>query len=286
MGWQFFAVIQVFLSSTDSLLQRSIAKVHGVSSHTKAALSHVGIFLTGVAWATFSGDISFEFDSIALIYAAVAAFLIALGAISIFTAAESLDAANLNIIYMLRAVGVMVIAGFALNETLSIYQIIGAVLIIIAGYVASHPDRGEKKLKPKGVVFALIGTALFSVGLVFEKASIDEMGLNTYLLIGWGLQLLFLMLLSAKWIYKDKNKKIIRLMPKMLAFGFLAGLGGLTYLAAITLSDNTPLVVSFINIKVILVIIGGYIFLKERKGMHHKIAGGILALAGVTLLVL
>ncbi len=286
MVWQFLAFLQVLFSSSNALLQRRLAKVDNVSAHTKSTFAHMGVLVIGAGYVAYKGGVSINFENSAYFYALSSAFLIALGSIAIFTAAESLDAANLNIIIMLRAVGVLIVASFLLDETLNIYQILGAMLIMVAGYIASHPDRGEKIKKSKGVAMALIGVALFSVGLVLEKAAINEMGLEAYILIGWGLQLFFVTLLSVKRIRSDGGKNIRRLAPKMMLLGVLTGLGGLTYVIALTLSDNTPLVVSFLNLRVVLIIIGGYFFLKERKGMHHKIAGGIIAIAGVILLVL
>lgn len=227
MGWQFLAVIQVFVSSSDALLQRSIAKTKGASSHTKATLSHVGVVLVGLIWVLSAGGVSLQFNSIAYVYVIASALLIALGVISLFKAAETVDAANLNIIIMLRAVGVMVVAAIFLDETLSIYQLLGAVLIMLAGYIASHPDKGEEGLRNKGVLFALIGVIFFSVGLVLEKASMDIMGYETYILIGWGLQLTFLLLFSTKYIARDGRKKIVPLIPKLAVFGFFSGTGRL-----------------------------------------------------------
>ncbi len=286
MGWQLLATAQIFFSSFDALLQRKLAKVDNVSAHTKSTFAHVGVLTIGACYAAFTGGVSLNFDNIAYVYAISSALLIALGSIAIFIAAESLDAANLNIIIMLRAVGVTIVASVLLGETLSPYQLLGATLIMLAGFIASHPDRGEKVRKSRGVSMALLGVAFFSVGLVLEKATIDEMGLSTYVLIGWGLQLFFVTFLSMKRIRNDGIRNIKILAPKMMMLGIMTGLGGLTYVAALSLSDNTPLVVSFLNLKVLLVILGGYIFLREKKGMHHKIIGGILALGGVMLLVL
>lgn len=258
----------------------------GVSAHTKSTFAHIGVVVVGATYALAKGGVSLEFDNIGYFYAVSSALLIAIGSISIFKAAETLDAANLNIIIMLRAVGVMIVAAVLLGETLSRTQLIGAILIMSAGYIASRPDRGEKIRHSKGVAAALTGVALFSVGLVLEKASVDIMGVETYFLIGWSMQLLFVALLSVKHIKADGRKNITKLVPRMALLGFLTGLGGLTYILALAWSDNTPLVISFLNLKVILIILGGYIFLKERKGMHHKIVGGLLATLGVILLTL
>lgn len=287
MGWQFFATAHILLSVVDALLQRSAAKLPGLNYRSKASLVHLlGIFPMGLGWAIIKGNVDLGFALIGWVLAAFVGLFIALGSLAVWKAAETVDAANLNIIIMLRAVVIAIIAAIFLSEKMTLLQIAGAALIILAGFIASHADGKEKSLNRKGVLLAALGAVLFGIALTLEKATLDLMTYETYLVVGFGFQALVLFIFGAKSLRDDGAKKIRKFVPRLTLLGVLVGASGMLYLAAVTQSDNVPLVASFINLKVVGVVIGGYIFLNEKGGLKHKIAGAALALLGFILLVI
>lgn len=211
---------------------------------------------------------------------------VAIGAavIMIFKAAETVDAANLSVIITFRAVIASIIGYIFLNLVFEPQQVIGMLLIILAAFTVSKPEIRKSKLT-KGTLFAVAGATIYGIGLVFEKEAIKLTGLKTYMVIGWGMQGLIFLVFSWRNLLKESKSRIRRAAPSLLLLGVLIFMSGALYVTALDSIDNTGLLLAFINLKTILIVLGGLVFLGERSMIGIKLTGGALAVIGAALLV-
>lgn len=135
------------------------------------------------------------------------------------------------------------------------------------------------------MVIAILSAVFMGLAITNEKYILSSVNLATYVVIGWGLQAFFMALLA--------NKQLVRVpqfiqdgsIKTILLLGGLRTVAGFCFINALQLSNNASLIGSIAALQVILVVVGGYIFLNEKKYGTQKFVAASAAFIGVLLMV-
>ena len=193
-----------------------------------------------------------------------------------------LEAGVYSVLYNLRILFATVLGIVFLGEKTDLIRILGGLLILVAIVIVRQ--KGSKVLLEKGFSWGLSAAVTISFLNLFEKSTIDRIGYLGYaapamlsaMLIMWG----YLFYRDRKINFKIfLQPQIIRLMifRDMSAFGFTLAL---VYGGLISVSNYIS------SMGVIFLVALGAIFLGERDYLRQKIFATIVAVAGVTIVLL
>ncbi len=286
MTWQLAILIHQILETIFALVYRDYAKKHPKDHFVTNAVMYLATVVPfGIVWSITQGGFSLDFPVSIWWFFGLAGLLFALGNIAAFKANTKVEASQFAIITRFRVVVIVAASWVLLGDTLTPLQFLGACIVFGSSLSAVLLTR-QKKRKSKVGIYTLIAvlSAVF-MGLASEKYILSSVNLATYVVIGWGLQAFFMTLLANRQLtrvpalIKDGSIKTILLL------GGLRTVAGFCFINALQLSDNASLIGSIAALQVILVVIGGYIFLNEKKYGVQKFVAASAAFMGVLLLV-
>lgn len=293
MTWAIAILAHLLLESAFSLLFRRYAARHGQDYFVANAVMYVFTALPfGIAWSIYNGGPQFNFSPQLWGFFALAGLFFAVGNAAAFKANSKIEAAQFSVIASMRAIVVIVVAGYLLAETLRTGQLLGAGLVLAGGVIAimaSNHHRQLNKLLQLNpyTVIAVASTIVLGGAIITEKYLLNNVPLATYLVVGWGFQTFWMVVLAHRQL-PTKTVAIIKdgRIWSLLLLGGLRTLGGFCFITALVLSDSSPLVASAAAAKLVLVAIGGYLFLHEKTYEALTVLAAILASVGMVFLIL
>jgi drug/metabolite transporter (DMT)-like permease len=286
MTWQLAILIQQLCETAYALIYRRYSQHHVGQHFLTLAIMYVGVIVpVGLVWSFSMGGPRFDFQPYVWLVLIVAGMLFALGNGANFIANTKLEASHFSVIYACRIIVTVLAAGLLIGELLSPSQLPGAAIVLFAALTVSFFNgKQAAKSKLKYVLIAFAGALMLGFATVSEKFLLGQMSLATYAVVGWMLQALCMALLARKEL--PQIKKVFRHgLKTILLLGALRATAGVCFVTALTLSDNAALIASITAAQVVLVAIGGYIFLGERHNLRLKIGAAIAACLGVLLLI-
>lgn len=196
-----------------------------------------------------------------------------------YTAQKHVEAGVSSLVSNIYTPITIVLATVFLNEKLTLIQIFGTILLLIGMLIVSKKHRIGKFKFDKYFVFMILSGVMLGVCLVAERALMKITGFTAGTMFSWWAQCIFLGLITLithnKSIYSKKDITIT---------GVLRFFQSLSWVVLIFVVGNLSLVSAITTFKVVIVFIGGAIFLKEREDLLIKIIGSIIALAGLLLM--
>lgn len=205
-----------------------------------------------------------------------------------YRASKDIDASVFSIMLDTSTVITALVAFVFLTERLHSPQILGVILLMTSGAVAIWPDLHRRsRSNRKGLLAGTVCVVLLGIGIVLDKVALTEAELGTYFLYSWGLQSLFMVILSFKHI---------RSFPRFLRSAshrglvFLNGGSGLLRSLSLTfaiLVASSPSVVNAASSLIsTTVLIAAYFVLNERRHLRYKIGGASIGFLGLILVSL
>jgi len=286
--WQLAILTHQILETIFSLVYRNYAKKHEGDHYVTNAIMYLATVVPfGIVWSLTKGGPTLDFSNNLWWFFILAGFLFAVGNITAFKANTKVEASQFAIIYSFRTVVIVIASWLLLSERLTHNQLIGAVLVFTASLFViwlSRPRNTKRKLN----VYSLIAGAsavLMGLAVTNEKYILSGVTIATYVVIGWGLQAFFMTLLANRQLTKVKQLVKDGSIKTILLLGILRTIAGFAFINALQLSNNASLIGSIAALQIILVTLGGYIFLNEKKYGVYKFAAAVVAFAGVVLLV-
>ncbi len=173
----------------------------------------------------------------------------------------------------------------ALGSRFSLWQLVG-VLLLLAAIIAVQYQKGKRHIDT-GVLFIVASAALFAAFQVTSARLAPVLTPGTYLVMTYLASTLLIGSVYAKTIKKDLAKLKDRLPVAYKTVGFAAGTMVMFYLFgyfAFQAAPDRGIVVILLTSQVILSVLLGIIFLKERSNMPRKIAAGIIAFIAAVLI--
>lgn len=235
MNWQFFLTVSILTTVAVTLIQRFLMRSEKSNPIAYVILFQLlGGFFAG-CYALFRG---FNINGITEVLPNVLLmpFIWAGANYLLLTAIKYIEASEFSIVFASRAIWTIVVAIVFLKELFSVNQAIGTLLIIASVMVISW----RKRHAPfnKGTVFAIIGSALFGIGLVNDSFIVQNVDVPSYFTIGFLIPGILLWMLFPKAsksmlpLFKEKTFFIILLL------GFLTATTALTYFWAYQIGRN------------------------------------------------
>lgn len=288
MTWQLAILTHQLLETVFALIYRNYAKEHEGDHYVTNAVMYLATVVPfGIVWSITQGGPALNFSANIWCFFVIAGLLFALGNITAFKANTRVEASQFAIITSFRTVVVVVASWLLLSEKLTPVQIVGALIVFSASlfviWLGRHKD-AKGKIGMYSII-AAVSAVLMGLAVTNEKYILNTATLATYVVIGWSLQAFFMALLANRQLAKipkliqDGSIKIIMLL------GALRTVAGFCFINALQLSNNASLIASIAALHIILVTIGGYIFLNERNYGVQKFIAACAAFAGVVLLV-
>ena len=201
-----------------------------------------------------------------------------------FIGFKKLDVSVVSIFSQLAKVFMIILGVIIFREQLTLIEIIGIVLIMFGSSLVSFK---KNKFKINKYIWAIIGASLF-----FALAMTIDVGISAQFNLAFYFFVLYLVpsiLISIGMKIKlvDLKKEFFRTKntPKFFIVASLcSSIGMLFYLLALR-QGQVSIVAPLSSVTVLLNVLAGYIFLKERDDLTKRIIASILVIVGVFLLV-
>lgn len=288
MTWQLAILIHQILETIFALVYRDYAKKHPKDHFVTNAVMYLATVVPfGIVWSIAQGGFSLDFPVSIWWFFGLTGLLLALGNIASFKANTKVEASQFAIITRFRVVVIVAASWLLLGDTLTPLQFLGACIVFGSSLSVVFLTRRKTRKSKVGIftIIAILSAVFMGLGITSEKYVLSSVNLATYVVVGWGLQAFFMTLLANRQLarvpvlIKDGSIKTILLL------GGLRTIAGFCFINALQLSNNASLIGSIAALQVILVVIGGYIFLNEKKYGVQKFVAASAAFIGVILLV-
>ena len=212
--------------------------------------------------------------------------VLAAGGILFFMGQTQLDVGTTQIALSSILIWSVILSVIFLGSSFSLVQGIGIVLLI-AAIAGAQYRKGKRKISP-AIAYILITAALFAAFQVLSAVVSKHLTVATYIVLAYGGSLLLTILLYGKRLYAElpqlaKHHPARVIGPLLLTNGTYLFYLVFAYYAYQSAPDPGVVVV-LITTQVVLGVILGAIFLKEREYLIRKLAAGALAVvAGILI---
>ncbi len=285
LSWQLLITLFLFLSTASVLLRRYLATTLAAHNQIINAVFYVGILYPLALLVTALSPAPIHISGLNLLLLFIGEWLFPFSLVLSFRASRQIDAGSYTIIGNLTPIVTIITAWTLLNEGLSGYKFIGAVIIILSAFIVTLPKlRAHKIDKNSGLMLALVASILLGLAITFERFMLTRMNLESYLVFGWGFQTLWMVLIA--WP-KRRELSILRDRKKLyyiVGYGLSFALGGLCFVSALKLSGNVSVISSIISFRTVLVVLAALIFLREKEWLWLKIGAALVGTAGLIIL--
>lgn len=280
------ALFVYFVGSTlYSLFLRSLALKSTIPDRLFPTLFFVGIvYPVGVLVALLWGeiDINWQLPGILLFLGAS----VSLGIYNTlpFWISKHVDATQYVVISNLYTPMTVILGAFVLHEQFTGWQFLGTLLLLLGAFMVAIKGwrRSSWQFDRHSVILAA-ATFLIGIGLVLEKASLSYFSPTAYILLGWGVQSVCMVVLARREL--PAVRRIGRQdWSGIVKIGLARTAHVLGYFVALSLTRNVALIASLTTFRVPLVFIASWIFLRERDHLVRRLAGVGVATIGLLLL--
>ena len=197
------------------------------------------------------------------------------------TVRRGIEASTFTIIKQLSTV-FMIFAGLIfLKEPFILNKFIGAVLIIVSNIIIFY-KKGEKKID-KYIILGILANICYTIALFFDVNNSNNFNLPFYIATSLGIPAILICIFEKiklsdiKNEINNGNKKAIFIAAIANAFSIISQLRAYQL-------GNISIVAPLCALTVILNVIAGYIFQREKENIPKKIGAAILIIFGIILI--
>lgn len=197
------------------------------------------------------------------------------------TARRGIEASTNSMIKQLSTVFMTFIGLFILKEQLVINKIIGAILIIISNIFIFYNKKSLKK--NKYIKYGILASIFTTIALFIDVNYSEQFNLPLYVAIT-----LIVPSILIVWFEKIKIKTIKTEIKKSnKTYILITGISSAFMLILKLLAfrqGEISIIAPICSLTVILNVIVGYIFQKERKNLIKKLSAAVLIIIGIILI--
>lgn len=282
MYWLFLTLLAVTSRAVYSLATKVLTNRLHTSASTQNFLLTSTATLFGLLLSPFLGGISFDGVSEHWLTIIIMILCVASGGVLFFVGQKHLDAGTTQIAFSsILLWGVLLSIGF-LQSHFSLTQAAGIALLFAAIILVQY-RKGKRRLDA-GVIWIIASAALFAG---FQVASADlaqHITGGTYLLLAYGGPTILVGIVYARTLRRELPGLAKRLSHNLQAVVFAAGTTFGYYVFSYFAYKQAPdpgVVVVLLTSQVVLSVLLGIIFMRERDNIPRKLIAGALAfLAG------
>lgn len=289
MAWQLAILISIVAGVATALIRRHYAQKSLLPSTFPPAISFVfGIAPLGIIAGLILPHHVIWTGVIYLLFAILASSIALCNWLN-FKSIKYLPVTQYQIISQTQVVMIIVLGWVLLNERLNLHQSLGALLLLAAaGLAILAPVKAvlsiHKGLHKSAVIFDLLGSFFGAIALVTEKVILGHMDIGAYLIFGYSVQALGILV----WATKDINNSTVKLITRreiqwFATLGMANGVTGVFYVIAVVRSNNVSLIASISPVTLPLIAFGAYLFLKEKENLRLLWAALGLGIIGLLL---
>lgn len=288
MTWQLAIVLHGLLSACNFVISRSLGTSKIDYSYFTNVLAFIAVFVLGLTYvAITNGEVNHVAALQAWPFLLLAGLLFSLKTLLVLRLFMYVPASVGSLMTSFNLLVGVLLATLLLHEGLSLFQIIGLVLMVLAIYTIRHTTKTEKQkhMFATGILIAASSALLLGVANVTEKYLLDRIDVPTYLVYGWGFQLvgaLCIAIVFKKKLHRPKTRSSI---VKACVYAVLVALSGGFFIFTLVTSNNASLTIALSGLKVVFAMILSYVVLKERSNISTKIVSVLLSVGGVYLLM-
>lgn len=288
MSWQISIIINFVFAVSNNLWNRIYAQRTKLPSKVPPALSYLmGVMPLGILVGLFSRNIHVDWNSKTILLLITEGAFIGLFNWLAFIAWKTVNVAQFQTVFQLYAITSTLLGWVLLDERLKSIQIVGGVMLIVGALIAANSgDKYRLRLNfSKGVVLTASAAVCLGIGLVAEKAALNQMSLGAYFIFGYAAQTIALLVIAQKDLQKLRWRKISSYdLCVTLLLGVLSACVGFFYIYAIKKADNIGLVTMISTFQLPLSVVAGYLILKERENVIKMSLATAVALLGLILM--
>jgi drug/metabolite transporter (DMT)-like permease len=201
-----------------------------------------------------------------------------------FKSYKYLDVSVLTIVFQVSKIFFIAYGLLFFKERLTVYEWVGIICILGGIFLVTFK---KKTFKLNKRVWLVVGAAL-----AFSTAMTVDVGISRQFNVAFYLLMIYAIPAMAIFISKKKTFSIVKndffifkgSVKVFLVAGVTSALGMLFYLLALR-QGQVSIVAPLSSITVLLNVLAGYIFLKEKKDPLKRIFAAALVIGGVFLLV-
>ena len=277
----------VLFSVIESLYQRYYARTHPDFIHTGMLFGYIIFFWpSAIAYTLLNqnnlrmGEMISKDWPLLLVIGLCAGIMYSFSLV----VARKVEASTQQIVRTIGPISLLFLAAILLGERLTSVQYLGASILIATTLIyASH--KSFKHLN-NYLYLAFFTQIIFSFTLIAEKHLLSKYGLATYLPIGWGAEVLFLMLFTGRLARNEIKSQIFNreIIRDMVLFGLTLAPASILYITSVDSWSSVSYVNAVSVSQYIVTAFAAIYILQERDMFYRKVIAVLAAAAGLFLL--
>lgn len=284
--WLFFIVLYLVLATVSSLLQRVLViKFEGRTRLLNVLFYLVFLFPAGIILSFFFPH-NFNIGWVNLLFLFGGGLIWPILGVVALQASKYVEAGVYAVVNNLSPIFTLLLALPFLGECLDDSKYLGVGLLIFSGvFIASLQVRKGSKVSTKGLVLSFMAAGIIGIATAYERFMLLRMDFGTYLVLGWGSQVLWAVILAGKELKKLPSlfTKDCKVRKILFSWGTVKVCTSIAFISALKLGNATLLSAASDFVSV-LVVIGAYFFLKERNNLVYKLLAAVVGVVGLILI--
>lgn len=283
MSWLLYVCIAVVSFVTLGLLERTIAVETKFPRATGLFFNSMAVLCTALIY-TLSHKTLPTLTAIppqAWLLLAIAITCYGLFERGRFTAAKLLEASTFSVVVNVAVIVSMIGSFLFYQEPITAAKLLGSTLIIGSLFLVGY-QKTDHPVSREGLLVGIAISTALGIGWMLDKKGTEVFGSDLYGLFIWMLPLGIIIFPK---VPLEELRAVLRHKPAAtMLMALVNSIGYLAQLKAFELADAT-LVIPLVQTSLLLTVLAAIFVLKERSHIPQKIVSGVLALAGVLLIV-
>ena len=279
MNWIIYVILYLILNVTFDQVYKTATKKLTKSGTLTVMLQAIGSLIVLLLMPLF--EIKFPADIRVYIFLGLAIIFYSISDRLNTTVRSGIEASTFSIIKQLSTV-FMIFAGLIFfKEPFIISKFVGAILIVLSNILIFY-KKGNGKPN-KYVLLGILSNICFTIALFLDVNISDNFNLSFYVATTLGIPAILISILEKIKISDIKNEFKNGNQKAILITGIIWPLSIVAQLRAYQLG-SVSIVAPLCALTVILNVIAGYIFQKEREAIPKKVIAAILIILGIILI--
>lgn len=291
MAWQLSILLSNVFAALRAIEARKIGTLRRDLTLFSFILSFICVVAVGIFYVLFFGEESIDHQAAWHSRGLISLMAICIGLENLLTLRlfRLLPASIVILLSLLNPLSVVLIASIFLGESLTLVQWFGASLVLSGVFTVVLIKKASRSNKKKlaistGLMIALFVAVVYGVALTLEKKLLDQIGMSTYVLYGWGAQLIASVVIASFYYKQFHLPRNTNEFTHALTYGLLLGFAGILYVATQVESNSASLTVISSSSKVAIGVVLSYFLLKEKEHVRIKLMGVLLSFIGMVVL--
>lgn len=283
MSWQALILISVFLASVSAIMQRLLMRDQKNDAIVASVLLQIisGLIIGLVGLITNQLNMIQNFEPVIWNFLLMI-ILYSTGGIAMFKAYQTMNPSRFAILFALRAVFTLVFSSILLNESLTLENFLGLILII-ASIVLINYEKGGFKLQ-KGDLFALYTAFAFGTSNTNDRFLLNTIDVYPYMVLGFILPALVNLVIYNKRFRPFKTYINQEYLKKMALLCIIYAGSAIFFFVALEATDNSSQLASLNLLNGVITVLMSIVIFKEKDKLLLKIIAALISLMGLLLI--